>query len=623
MGAEQLSDFHFSFDLDYLDDLPSCNESAIWGFEPPVKKQRLETNSLAFETWQAVLPPEEDCLWLSSTASHTSETTDTAEGISLLDDTGSQSHISTSLPAGIVSTDQCTEQGNISGGSLTNRLAEIVRKRRILPDVNFPFANEKKRRKSDFPDVIGLIRGALQQSHDDGVRCKSKSQFFFMPSGIPTESTSIPRPLSTASTKETILRSLGVDIPAKWLDSPRLTVGEDDEKSVSMSDSSLSTAALRSALLSLAEALSSQEAGRAAILTGFLEESTSSKGSAVQRVALCFLKGLTARGRGDFIHYPIRSKFSAVTGQAVWRFVSKLPCLLFWMEATAGAILDAVEGENFIHVVDFGIWTGQWGALLRQLSQRGGGPPHVRFTAVSAPPGTPSGIGPVVCVDSFRAEVTALAEEAGLSFEFEVLTIEMTQLKPELLKLRKGEALVINCAIRLSQLLDSGTARWNPRNNVLQMLRDLNPCVLTMGEIEMDTNGLFFLSRFKDSFDTYQGLYASLDELADRSDIGREAFEQQIFGREIVNIVACEGLQRVCRHERSEKWIRRMQRIGFANRNVKESLRAVLEKSIQSRGTGYRIRFSKGLLNVSLRGREVGFAAAWQPFQRALPTVLV
>jgi hypothetical protein len=44
-------------------------------------------------------------------------------------------------------------------------------------------------------------------------------------------------------------------------------------------------------------------------------------------------------------------------------------------------ILDAFEGATHVHVVDYGLtYGGQWPCLIQQLSQRPGGPPHVRIT---------------------------------------------------------------------------------------------------------------------------------------------------------------------------------------------------------------------------------------------------
>ena len=48
------------------------------------------------------------------------------------------------------------------------------------------------------------------------------------------------------------------------------------------------------------------------------------------------------------------------------------------------AIMEAFKGAPRVHVIDYGILYGvQWPCLLWQLSQRPGGPPHLRITGVT------------------------------------------------------------------------------------------------------------------------------------------------------------------------------------------------------------------------------------------------
>lgn len=47
-------------------------------------------------------------------------------------------------------------------------------------------------------------------------------------------------------------------------------------------------------------------------------------------------------------------------------------------------ILDAFEGADRVHLVDYGVAYGaQWPCLIQRLSQRKGGPPHLRITCKS------------------------------------------------------------------------------------------------------------------------------------------------------------------------------------------------------------------------------------------------
>jgi len=47
------------------------------------------------------------------------------------------------------------------------------------------------------------------------------------------------------------------------------------------------------------------------------------------------------------------------------------------------AIMKAFKGAQRVHIIDYGILYGvQWPCLLHQLSQREGGPPHLRITGM-------------------------------------------------------------------------------------------------------------------------------------------------------------------------------------------------------------------------------------------------
>jgi hypothetical protein len=49
------------------------------------------------------------------------------------------------------------------------------------------------------------------------------------------------------------------------------------------------------------------------------------------------------------------------------------------------AIMQAFTGAQRVHIIDYGILYGvQWPCLLHQLSQREGGPPHLRITGMSS-----------------------------------------------------------------------------------------------------------------------------------------------------------------------------------------------------------------------------------------------
>lgn len=64
-------------------------------------------------------------------------------------------------------------------------------------------------------------------------------------------------------------------------------------------------------------------------------------------------------------------------------FINSCPYKLVTHFYAMATIADAFAGATRVHVVDYGIAYGaQWAALIQHLSQRSGGPPHLRITGV-------------------------------------------------------------------------------------------------------------------------------------------------------------------------------------------------------------------------------------------------
>ncbi|KAL8205595.1 hypothetical protein R6Q57_009146 [Mikania cordata] len=83
--------------------------------------------------------------------------------------------------------------------------------------------------------------------------------------------------------------------------------------------------------------------------------------------------------------------------------------------------------------------------------------------------------------------------------------------------------------------------------------------------VEQDTNqnGQLFLGRFLESLHYYSAVFDSLEASMGRNSIEKMKIERNYFAKEIRNIMACEGPDRVERHERADQWRRQLARAGF------------------------------------------------------------
>ncbi|CAM0151397.1 unnamed protein product [Urochloa decumbens] len=124
---------------------------------------------------------------------------------------------------------------------------------------------------------------------------------------------------------------------------------------------------------------------------------------------------------------------------------------------TNHAILEAMEGERFVHVVDLSGPASnavQWIALFHAFRARRGGPPHLRVTAVHD--------GGKECLASMAAVLAKEAEAFDIPFQFDavearlddlVLLLDTPDALRQVLRVRSGEALAISVVSQLHRLL--------------------------------------------------------------------------------------------------------------------------------------------------------------------------
>ncbi|CAN6362204.1 unnamed protein product [Urochloa humidicola] len=129
---------------------------------------------------------------------------------------------------------------------------------------------------------------------------------------------------------------------------------------------------------------------------------------------------------------------------------------------TNHAILEAMEGERFVHVVDLSGPASnavQWIALFHAFRARRGGPPHLRVTAVHD-------AGGKECLASMAAVLAKEAEAFDIPFQFAAVEATLDDLAlldtpdalRQVLRVRSGEALAISVVAQLHRLLAADDA---------------------------------------------------------------------------------------------------------------------------------------------------------------------
>ncbi|XP_071712919.1 GRAS family protein RAM1-like [Rutidosis leptorrhynchoides] len=360
-------------------------------------------------------------------------------------------------------------------------------------------------------------------------------------------------------------------------------------------------------LLACAEAVAKEDFMSARKYLHHLNRVVSPLGDSMQRVASCFTEALSARLAATLTTKPTSStpKFTPFPPNAmeilkIYQIVYQACPYIKFAHFTANqAIFEAFEAEERVHVIDLDILQGyQWPAFMQALAARPSGPPFLRITGIGSSP------------DSVRETgrcLTELAHSLHVPFEFHPVGEQLEDLEPHMFNRRVGEALAVNSVNRLQRV----PGQW--LGNLLAMIRDQAPNIVTIVEQEASHNGPYFLGRFLEALHYYSAIFDSLDATFPADSAQRAKVEQYIFAPEIRNIVACEGAERVMRHERLEKWRKIMEGKGFQGVPLSEN--AVTQSKILLSlysCDGYRLTEDKGCLLLGWQDRSILAASAWR-----------
>jgi hypothetical protein len=140
--------------------------------------------------------------------------------------------------------------------------------------------------------------------------------------------------------------------------------------------------------------------------------------------------------------------------------------------------------------------------------------------------------------------------------------------------------------------------------------------IFVNGVVDGNYNAPFFMSRFQGAMDHYSTMFEVFSALLPAEHPNRVIIEQEIHGRAILNIVACEGLERVERAEPYTSWQARSLRAGFTQMPISESTKAKIRALLRHFPRGFAIGEDNGWLLAGWNGKIVYALSACQPTSR-------
>ncbi|XP_020113580.1 scarecrow-like protein 9 [Ananas comosus] len=322
---------------------------------------------------------------------------------------------------------------------------------------------------------------------------------------------------------------------------------------------------LRTLLIHCAQAVATDDRRSAMELLKQIRQHSSPKGDANERLAECFANGLEARlaGTGSQIYQSLVAKRTPVPDilKAYQLYMAASPFKKVSHFFSNQTILNAAEKAKTVHIIDYGIYYGfQWPCLMQRLSSRPGGPPKLRITAIDLPQ---PGFRPAERIEETGRRLADYARTFKVPFEYHLIAASWDTIRIEDLNINKDEVLIVNCLYRFRNLLDETVTVDCPRNAVLNTIRKMNPDVFIHGIVNGSYSAPFFVTRFREALFFFSALFDMLETNVPKEDEQRLLIERDLFGREALNVISCEGTERVERPETYKQWQVRTLRAGF------------------------------------------------------------
>ncbi|CAH2042251.1 unnamed protein product [Thlaspi arvense] len=275
-------------------------------------------------------------------------------------------------------------------------------------------------------------------------------------------------------------------------------------------------------------------------------------------------------------------------------------------------IMDKAKNSMRLHVIDFGILYGfQWPTLIQRIAPREGGPPKIRITGIEFPQ---PGFRPAAGIEETGRRLADYAQSFGVPFEYNCIAKKWDCIKLEDLHIEKDEFLVVNCLYRSQTLHDETVLANSSRDTVLNLIRKINPDLFIHGILNGAYNAPFFVTRFREALFHFSALFDILETNVPREHHERMLIEREIFGKEAMNVIACEGWERVERPETYKQWRVRNLRAGFTQIPFdREIVKKAIDKVRSSYHKDFLIDEDSQWLLQGWKGRTIHAISCWKP----------
>ncbi|KAK8682012.1 hypothetical protein V6N13_054409 [Hibiscus sabdariffa] len=305
-------------------------------------------------------------------------------------------------------------------------------------------------------------------------------------------------------------------------------------------------------LLAAADKLGCQQYESASRLLKQCDYMSSKNGNPVQRVVYYFTEALREKiGRSSSKGLKWRPLFNIdeavmIMNPTVLACHRELPFVMVTQFAGIQAIVEHVTDAKKVHIIDLEIRHGaHWTILMQALAsqQQECALELLKVTAVSTEEKD--------LIENTGKRLSSFAQSMGIPFAFKVVMVsDMLDLKEDLFEIDAEESIVAYAAFTFRRLL----VMPDRIENIMRVLRFINPCLMVVTEIEANHNSPIFVNRFIEVLFFFSAYFDCAATCMKEDTKNREIMESVFFGEGIRNMIATEGDERKVRHVKFDVW---------------------------------------------------------------------
>ncbi|KAK9281612.1 hypothetical protein L1049_004515 [Liquidambar formosana] len=367
-------------------------------------------------------------------------------------------------------------------------------------------------------------------------------------------------------------------------------------------------------LLAAAEKVGCQQFDRASRLLSRCEWIASNTGNPVQRIVFYFAKALWERIDRETGRF--NSKGLEEKGRNVdegFMPTSSVPSLACYQELPftqvaqftgMQAIIENVASAKKVHLIDLRIRDGvHWTVLMQALVDRDEGPIELlKITAVGI-------TGNQKLVDTGK-RLESFAKSMNLNFSFKVVFVSnMKDVKEELFEIETDEAVAVFSPLILRTMI----SRPNCLETLMSVLKNLNPVIMVVTEVEANHNSPSFVNRFIEALFFCSAFFDCLEACMGRNDQTRMITEA-LLGEGIRNITSAEGEGRDTRTVKLDVWRAFFTKFGMVETQLSYS--SLYQASLVAKqfacGKSCTLDYSGKCLIVGWKGTPIQSVSAWK-----------